>query len=153
MSLISGYGQGLFAPMTIGGANGAQKNLVATNWRLSDVRAFTEKAVESAKTSGGTQGLVSGQTAFAAQSMAQENAAVDATAAVGKTDKEKFLEYQQMSMAEKYRAMFLGQMGLTEEDLEAMSPEEREKIEAKLLEMIKEQLEKDMREKELKNQL
>ncbi len=154
MSLISGYGQSLFAQLNITGANGVQQKLNATNWRFSDVREFSEKAVESAaKTSGGAQGLISGQTAFAAQSMAQEGVAVDATAAVGKTDKEKFLEYQQMTTAEKYRAMFLGQMGLTEEDLEAMDPAEREKIEAKLLEMIKEQIEKDMREKELKNQL
>ncbi len=151
MSLISGYGQSLFAPLTITGADGKQQKLNATNWRLSDVREFSEKPVEATQ-SGGAQGLVSGQTLFAAQSLAQNDAQDGNMNAVGKTDKEKFLEFQKMSPAEKYRSMFLAQMGLSEEDLEAMSPEEREKIEAIIEQKVKEQLEEDMRKKELENQ-
>ncbi|GGB45089.1 hypothetical protein GCM10011505_27960 [Tistrella bauzanensis] len=47
-----------------------------------------------------------------------------------------FLEFMAMTPAERYRAMFLGEEGLTEEELAAMSPEERAKIEARIQERI-----------------
>lgn len=151
MSLISGYGQSLFAPLNITGADGKQQKLIATNWRFSDVREFSEKPV-TATSSGGAQGLVQAQTAFAAQSIAQDTSSVEESPVGVKTAKETFLEYQSMSTAEKYRAMFLGQMGMTEEELEALPPEEREKIEAELREKIKEAVEEEIRRKEQEKQ-
>ncbi|MEN2986797.1 hypothetical protein WG926_00675 [Tistrella sp. BH-R2-4] len=47
-----------------------------------------------------------------------------------------FLEFMAMTPAERYRAMFLGEEGLTEEELAAMSPEDRAKIEARIQERI-----------------
>lgn len=151
MSLISGYGQSLFAPLSTTGADGKQQKLTATNWRFSDVREFSEKPV-AATGSGGAQGLVQAQTAFAAQSIAQDTSDVQESPVGVKTAKETFLEYQSMSTAEKYRAMFLGQMGMTEEELEALPPEEREKIEAELREKIKEAVEEEIRKKEQEKQ-
>lgn len=150
MSLISGYGQSLFAPLKINAADGKQQqSLIATNWRMSDVREFSKEPVAATT---GTQGLVQGQTLFAAQSMAQDTASVEESPVVEKSAKDTFLEYQEMTPAEKYRAMFLGQMGMTEEELEALPPEEREKIEAKLREKIKEAIEEDLRKKEQEKQ-
>lgn len=57
--------------------------------------------------------------------------------------KDEFLKYQAMSPAQKMRAMMLAKLGLTEEDVKAMSPEERKKVEDKLKDMIKQQVEND----------
>lgn len=150
MSLISGYGQSLFAQLKIPAADGKpQQSLIATNWRLSDEREFS-KAPVAATT--GTQGLVQGQTLFAAQSIAQDSTTVEESPLDEISPKEKFLQYQEMTTTEKYRAMFLGQMDMTEEELAALPPEEREKIEAELREKIKEAIEEDLRKKELENQ-
>lgn len=149
MSLISGYGQSLFAPLKINAADGKQQSLIATNWRISDVREFSKEPVAATT---GAQGLVQGQTLFIAQSMAQDAASVEESPVVEKSAKELFLEYQEMTSAEKYRAMFLAQMGVTEEELEAMPPEAREKIEAELREKIKESIEEELRKKEQEKQ-
>lgn len=55
---------------------------------------------------------------------------------------DEFLDFTEMSWKEKVRAMILKTMGLKEEDLAAMSAENREKIEAKIKEKIEEQIEK-----------
>ena len=57
--------------------------------------------------------------------------------------KDEFLKYQAMSPAQKMRAMMLAKLGLTEEDVKAMSPEERKKVEDKLKDMIKQQVQND----------
>ncbi len=57
--------------------------------------------------------------------------------------KDEVLKYQAMSPAQKMRAMMLAKLGLTEEDVKAMSPEERKKVEDKLKAMIKQQVEND----------
>lgn len=62
--------------------------------------------------------------------------------AAGTSAKEEFLKFQEMSWEEKVRAMILKTMGLEEKDLEAMSAEEREKIEARIREKIEEEIEK-----------
>jgi hypothetical protein len=64
-----------------------------------------------------------------------------------KTPAEEFLQYQQKSPAERMRDMILGKMGLTEEQLEGMSVEERKKIEEKIKEEIKKLVEKDIEKK------
>jgi hypothetical protein len=48
-----------------------------------------------------------------------------------------------MTPAQKMRAAMLAKLGVTEEQLKAMSPEERKKIEDKLKDMIKQQVEND----------
>lgn len=52
-----------------------------------------------------------------------------------------FRKYAQMTPAEKMRAEILGNLGLTDEQLRAMDPKERAKIEAKIKEMIKQKVE------------
>ena len=62
------------------------------------------------------------------------------SAAPTKTAKDEFLEYQTMTPAEKMRAAMLSKLGVTEEQLKAMSPEDRQKIEDQMKDMIKEQV-------------
>ena len=60
-----------------------------------------------------------------------------------KTARDEFMEFAQMTPAERMRAAMLQRLGLKEEDLAAMSPEDREAVEEKLKAMIKEQVEND----------
>ncbi|USQ97775.1 hypothetical protein [Caulobacter sp. RL271] len=63
---------------------------------------------------------------------------------VGETSaKDEFLKFQAMTPAQKMRAMMLAKLGVTEEQLKAMSPEERKKIEDKLKDMVKQQVQND----------
>ncbi|PIB93051.1 hypothetical protein [Caulobacter sp. FWC2] len=63
---------------------------------------------------------------------------------VGETSaKDDFLKYQAMTPAQKMRAMMLSKLGVTEEQVKAMSPEDRAKIEQKLKDMIKQQVQND----------
>lgn len=55
---------------------------------------------------------------------------------------EKFLAYAKMSPAEKLRAALLSQLGLTEEQVQAMPPEERQKVEQKITELLKQAAQK-----------
>lgn len=57
--------------------------------------------------------------------------------------KDEFLKFQAMTPAQKMRAMMLAKLGVTEEELKAMSPEDRAKIEQKLKDMIKQQVQND----------
>ena len=57
--------------------------------------------------------------------------------------KDEFLKYQAMTPAQKMRAMMLAKLGLTEDDVKAMKPEDRKKVEDKLKEMIKQQVQND----------
>ncbi|MBB5046692.1 hypothetical protein HNR60_001440 [Rhodopseudomonas rhenobacensis] len=54
------------------------------------------------------------------------------------TPEEKFLAYAKMTPAEKLRDAILKSIGVTEEELKNMSPKEREAIENKIKEKIKE---------------
>jgi len=67
--------------------------------------------------------------------------------------KDEFLKYAAMSPAEKMRANMLASLGVTEEELKAMSPEERAKIEQKLKDMIKQQVENDPNKKDKTGQI
>ena len=53
---------------------------------------------------------------------------------------DKFMKYQQMTPAEKYRASFLSEMGLTEDDVKSMSADDQMKLESKIAERIKQKL-------------
>ncbi len=59
----------------------------------------------------------------------------------------QFLEYQKMTPEEKLRDAILKKLGMTEEDIAALSPEERAKIEEKIKDMMKEEIENKMAEK------
>lgn len=50
--------------------------------------------------------------------------------------KSEFLKWAHMTPAERMRANLLSSMGLTEDDVAAMSPEDRKKVEDKLRELI-----------------
>lgn len=56
----------------------------------------------------------------------------------------EFKNYMAMSPAEKIRYSMLERMGLTEDDLKAMPPEERDKIEMAIARKIQEELEKSL---------
>jgi len=58
-----------------------------------------------------------------------------------KAAKEEFMAFMNMSTAEKMRALVLKEMGLTEEQVKNLSPEERKKIEEEILERIKKKME------------
>jgi hypothetical protein len=65
------------------------------------------------------------------------------TAGPAKSAKDEFMDYAQMTPAQKMRAAMLGKLGVTEEELKAMSPEERQKIEDEIKKQIKEQVQND----------
>jgi hypothetical protein len=100
--------------------------------------------------------LISGASIMAsigASALAKVNAltapkATDTTSGGGvtaadKSAKDEFLDYAKMTPAEKMRAAMLGKLGVTEEQLKAMSPEERKKVEDKIKDMIKQQVQND----------
>lgn len=57
------------------------------------------------------------------------------------TPADEFLEYAKMSPAERIRAAILEELGITEEELEAMPAEAREAMEKQIAEKIKDKLE------------
>lgn len=57
-----------------------------------------------------------------------------------KSPEEEFLEYARQSPAERIRAAILEEMGISEEELEAMSPEGRAAVEKAIAERIKDKL-------------
>lgn len=76
------------------------------------------------------------------------------TSSVGETSaKDEFLKFQAMTPAQKMRAMMLAKLGVTEEQLKAMSPEERAKIEQKMKDMIKQQVQNDPDKKDKTGQI
>jgi hypothetical protein len=69
-------------------------------------------------------------------------------AAPVKSAKDEFLDYAKMTPAQKMRAAMLAKIGVTDEQLKAMSPEDRKKVEDKLRDMIKQQVENDPKMKQ-----
>ncbi len=57
-----------------------------------------------------------------------------------KSAKDEFLDYAKMTPAQKMRASMLAKLGVTEEQLKAMDPKDRQKIEDQLKEMVKQQV-------------
>ena len=56
---------------------------------------------------------------------------------------QQFMDYAKMNPMERMRAQILKSMGLTEDDLKKMSPEQQKAVEQKIEQMIKQQLEKN----------
>jgi hypothetical protein len=69
---------------------------------------------------------------------AQSSTSLSAKAA--KTAAQQFLEYANMTPAERLHAQMLAKLGLTEDQFKAMDPAAQQKIEDKIREMIKQQL-------------
>ncbi len=59
----------------------------------------------------------------------------------------EFLEYQKMSPEEKLRDAILKKLDMTEEELAALPPEERAKVEEQIKEMMKQEIENNMAQK------
>ncbi|MGY4480682.1 hypothetical protein [Bradyrhizobium sp. USDA 3364] len=58
------------------------------------------------------------------------------------TVEQKFLKYAQMSPMDRMRANILKSMGLSEEDLKNMTPDQRTAVEQKIKELIEQSFEK-----------
>ena len=82
-------------------------------------------------------------TAAATTNAADATSASGVSAAPEKTAKDEFLDYAKLTPAQKMRAAMLAKLGVTEEQLKAMSPDERQKIEDQLKQQIKEQVQND----------
>jgi hypothetical protein len=63
-----------------------------------------------------------------------------ATEKLDRTAEDKFLDYMKQTPEERIRDKILKALGITEEDLEAMTPDERLGLEEKIREIIKETL-------------
>ncbi|WP_342247161.1 hypothetical protein [Pseudomonas sp. OTU5201] len=68
----------------------------------------------------------------------------------GQSAVEKFQEYMDKSPAERIRDAILAEMGLTQEELDAMPPEEREDVEKKIAERFQQRMEMQAKEEEEK---
>ncbi|EJL34421.1 hypothetical protein PMI01_01629 [Caulobacter sp. AP07] len=82
-------------------------------------------------------------TAAATTKATDATSASGMTAAPEKTAKDEFLDYAKMTPAEKMRAAMLKRMGLTEDDVKAMSADERQRLEDQIKQQIKEQVMND----------
>ena len=58
-----------------------------------------------------------------------------------------FMDYEKKTPAEKMRDEILGSMGLTEDQLKAMDPKDRAKVEEKIRELIKQKVEESTEKK------
>ena len=58
-----------------------------------------------------------------------------------------FMTFANMTPAQKMRAVILGNMNLTEDQLRAMDPKERAKIEEKIKKLIQQQVEQSVEKK------
>ena len=56
---------------------------------------------------------------------------------------QQFMDYAKMNPMERMRAEILKSMGLTEDDLKKMSPEQQKAVEQKIEQIIKQKLEKN----------
>jgi len=105
--------------------------------------------------------LVSGSTSIlaslGASALARLNAATAPTASTSpiegvsaagpKSAKDEFLDYAKLTPAQKMRTAMLSKLGVTEEELKAMAPKERQKIEDQIKEMVKQQVLGDDKDK------
>ncbi len=89
----------------------------------------------------------SSASAVMAQSIGQETE----SAATEPSAKETFLEFMDMTPMERMRAEILGNLGLTEEQLAALPPDERRKIEDKIRRIIEETVKREAEEKTAEN--
>ncbi|UGV27828.1 hypothetical protein E0H22_20390 [Rhodopseudomonas boonkerdii] len=89
--------------------------------------------------------ILAGMQSFGLPNKLQANKTSTALAATQQTEKtveQKFLDYAKKSPAEKIRDALLKSVGVTEEQLKNMTPEQRREVEQKIADKIKEALQK-----------
>jgi len=99
--------------------------------------------------------LVSGSSSWSVLSTAAADRVNGATAQFasatsglsGSSAKQELYDYASKSPAEKMRAAILGKLGLTEEQVAAMDPKERQKVEDQIKQMIKDEVTQQAEEK------
>lgn len=116
----------------------------------SQFEAIAPRQPDQTGTVEALQKAAQAQTTFAAQQMAQasdviadpadEAQASDGAESGASDPVKKFLEYMQMTPEERYYEAILREKGLTKEQLAALPPEERERIEREIKEEIVERM-------------
>jgi hypothetical protein len=85
----------------------------------------------------GASTLTQTQTATAT---ASAGSATGESTTSAKSAREAFLDYAKLTPAQKMRAAILSKLNITEEELKAMPPKKRQRIEDQIKEMIKQQV-------------
>lgn len=84
------------------------------------------------------------RTAYNAQAIAQDQSTESsASASAEQTTEEKFLEFMELTPEERYFDMFLKERGMTQEEFDALPPEQQEKIAEEIRQEIREKVEQD----------
>ena len=73
-------------------------------------------------------------------SSALPNATSSLAAKPAETAAQKFMDYANMTPAQRLQAQMMSQLGITEDQFKAMSPADQQKVEAKIADMIKKQM-------------
>lgn len=81
-----------------------------------------------------------GNLVLSASGLTMSSGKLDSNFQLGKSVEEQFLEYAQMTPAERLRASILEQMGLSEDEIKNMDGQARKEIEEKIRAAIKEKL-------------
>ena len=124
-------------------ASGNQKVLPITDYLKTESTSLSMDRSIAAQTNVNAQ-LAAQQPTPSAADAKTETETIESSEAKPKTAKDEFLEYARKSPAEKMRDMVLKELGLTEADLQAMSPEQREAIGKKIAEVLKEKMKEAM---------
>lgn len=133
MSLIGSVTLPNLLTSSVGGTAAKQAEDAAKTRRAFEVAQSEAEKTTPAKSAGQQgYGTKTADTLFNAQSIAQQ-----------------FKDYMDKSPEELMRQQILKELGYSEEDLAAMTPDERAKAEAEILERIKMKIEQSMREKGL----
>jgi TPP-dependent pyruvate/acetoin dehydrogenase alpha subunit len=82
-------------------------------------------------------------TASAATSTSATSPAMDKLKSKGNDVVQEFMDYAKMDPMERMRANILKSMGLTEDDVKNMSPEQQKAVEQKIAQMIRQELQKN----------
>jgi hypothetical protein len=88
-------------------------------------------------------GTLASATAIDAQTIGQ----VEETASTEPSAEDAFMDFMNMTPMERMRAQILSGLGVTEEQLAALPPEERKKIEDKVRQIIEEMVRREIEEK------
>lgn len=75
-------------------------------------------------------------------STSSSSTSLSANASAAKTAAQQFMAYANMTPAQRMQAEMLSQLGLTEDQFKALPPAEQQKVEEKIQQMIKQQLDK-----------
>lgn len=73
-------------------------------------------------------------------SSSSSSTSLSASASAAKTAAQQFMAYANMTPAQRMQAEMLSQLGLTEDQFKALPPAEQQKVEEKIQQMIKQQL-------------